>query len=89
MQSSKSMSELHEILKNLLRESIRLHASGATGHRLGRADGYVDGFVRALVESGISDHASILAIVTGVRRELGGAPTGALEADSALGIRAA
>jgi hypothetical protein len=89
MQSSKSMSELHEILKSLLRESIRLHAGGASGHRLGRADGYVDGFVRALVESGVSDHASILAVVTSVRRELGGAPTGQLEADASLGVRAA
>lgn len=89
MRESKSASELHEILKGLLRESMRLHADGASGQRLGRADGYVDGFVRALVESGISDHASILAVVTSVRRELGGAPTGPLEADASLDIRAA
>jgi len=82
MQSAKSESELHEILKSLLRDSIRLHAEGSTGARLGRADGYVDGFVRALVESGLSDHASILAIVKGVRREQSGAATGELRADS-------
>jgi hypothetical protein len=83
MQSPKPASELHEILKSLLRESMRLHAGGASGQRLGRADGYVDGFVRALVESGVCDHASILAVVKGVRRELGGPATGELEADSA------
>ncbi len=83
MPSSKSQGQLHEILKSLLRESMRLHADGAAGLHLGRADGYVDGFVRALVEAGLSDHASILAVVRGVRRELGGAATGELEADSA------
>ena len=83
MPSSKSASELHDILKGLLRESMRLHADGASGQCLGRADGYVDGFVRALVESGVSDHASILALVKGVRRELGGPATSELQADSA------
>lgn len=83
MQSAKSESELHEILRSLLRESMRLHTEGASGLRLGRADGYVDGFVRALVESGLADHASILAIVKGVRREQAGAPTGELKTDSA------
>jgi hypothetical protein len=83
MQSAKSESELHEILRSLLRDSMRLHTEGASGSRLGRADGYVDGFVRALVESGLTDHASILAIVKGVRREQGGAATGELRTDSA------
>ena len=83
MPSSKSASELHEILKSLLRESMRLHADGASGQRLGRADGYVDGFVRALVESGASDHKTILGIIKGVRRELGGPATAEVESDSA------
>ena len=83
MQSPKSASELHAILKSLLRESMRLHADGASGQRLGRADGYVDGFVRALVEAGVSDHATILGIVKGVRREIGGPATAEVEADSA------
>ena len=83
MRESKSASELHEILKGLLRESMRLHADGASGQRLGRADGYVDGFVRALVESGISDHKTLLGVVSGVRRELGGPATAEVETDSA------
>lgn len=83
MLSSKSQPELHEILKSLLRESMQMHAGGAAGPRLSRADGYVDGFMRALVESGLSDHATILTIVRDVRRELGGPATARLEADSA------
>jgi hypothetical protein len=83
MSSSKSQLELHEILKSLLRDSMRLHADGAPGSRLGQADGYVDGFIRALVESGLSDHALILAVVRDVRREVAGPSTGAVTADGA------
>jgi hypothetical protein len=83
MPSSKSQVELHEILKSLLRDSMRLHAEGAAGSRLGQADGYVDGFIRALVESGASDHASILKLVRDVRREVAGPATGAVETDAA------
>ena len=36
-----------------------------------------------MVEAGLMDHASILAIVKGVRRELAGAATGELRSDSA------
>jgi hypothetical protein len=83
MHSSKSQAELHDVLRSLLRDSMRLHAQGAAGSRLGQADGYVDGFIRALVEAGLSDHAVILTIVREVRREISGPATRALEADSA------
>jgi hypothetical protein len=83
MPSSKSQVELHDTLKSLLRDSMRLHAEGAAGTRLGQADGYVDGFIRALVESGLSDHATILGLVRDVRREIAGPATGTLESDTA------
>jgi hypothetical protein len=82
MKSSKSQAELHDILRSLLRDSLRLHHEGAAGSRLGQADGYVDGFIRALVESGASDHAAILALVREVRREVAGPPTATAERDS-------
>jgi hypothetical protein len=82
MQSSKSQVELHDVLRSLLRDSMRLHAQGAAGSRLGQADGYVDGFIRALVESGLSDHAAILSIVREVRREVAGPATRTVETES-------
>lgn len=82
MQRSKSQAELHDVLRSLLRDSMRLHAAGAAGSHLGKADGYVDGFIRALVEAGLSDHGRILAIVREVRREVSGPATRAVEADS-------
>ncbi len=83
MQSAKSQAELHAVLKGLLRDSIRLHAEGAPGSRLGQADGYVDGFIRALVEAGLSDHATILAVIRDARREFAGPATRTVEGDSA------
>jgi hypothetical protein len=79
MSQSKSQAELHDILRGLLRESFRLHAEGSTQPRLGRAEGLVDGFIRALVESGLSDHKTLLAVVRDVRRELGGEPTAIID----------
>jgi hypothetical protein len=83
MQSSKSQAELHDVLKNLLRDSMRLHAEGAPGARIGQAVGYVDGFIRALIEAGLSDHATMLRIVREVRHEVGGPATRAVESDQA------
>ena len=82
MRESKSQAELHDMLKSLLRDSLRLHTEGAAGSRLAQADGYVDGFIRALVESGVSDHKTILALVRDVRREVAGAPTTVVESDA-------
>jgi hypothetical protein len=82
MPSAKSQSELHAVLKGLLRDSMRLHAEGATGSRLGQADGYVDGFIRGLVEAGLSDHATILSVIRDTRREFAGPATRALEPDA-------
>jgi hypothetical protein len=79
MPSTKSKAELHEILRALLRESLRLQEYGANGSKLALAQGYVDGFIRALVESGLSDHKALLEVVREVRGELGGPATGTLE----------
>ena len=83
MQSSKSQTELHDVLRSLLRDAMRLHAEGAAGSRLGQANGYVDGFIRALVEAGLSDQKTILGIVREVRGEVAGPATRAVERDSA------
>jgi hypothetical protein len=82
MQTTKSQAELHDVLRALLRESMRLQLMGANQPRLSQAQGYVDGFVHALVEAGISDHRSLLAIVREIRNELTGPSTGGVGAES-------
>jgi hypothetical protein len=79
MPIAKSKAEMHDILRTLLRESLRLQSSGATQPKLSLAQGYVDGFVRALVEAGLSDHQAMLELVREVRAEFGGPATGLVE----------
>jgi len=71
----RSPAELHEILRAMLREALRLGAEGAQRSRLVHAQGCADGFMRALVEAGISDHRELLALVREVRAESGGPAT--------------
>jgi hypothetical protein len=59
----------------MLRESLRLSAEGAERSRLLRAQGCADGFMRALVEAGLSDHRELLSLVREVRAEAGGPAT--------------
>jgi len=87
MTANKSQPELLEILRSLLRQSLKLQTEGAAQPRLGQAIGYVDGFVRALLESGIADHATLLAVVREVRAESSGPPT-ALVAEDAASVAA-
>lgn len=59
----------------MLRESLRLGAEGAVRSRSVHAQGMVDGFIRALVESGVSEHRELLALVREVRAESAGPAT--------------
>jgi hypothetical protein len=81
MLKTKPRAELLEILRSLLRESFRLQAEGGSQPRLSQAVGYIDGFVRALIESGVADLATLLGVVRDVRAESRGAATRVLEAE--------
>ena len=82
MLKTKPRAELLEILRSLLRESFRLQAEGGSQARLGQAVGYIDGYVRALIETGVADHAALLAVVRDVRAELCGSATRVVEAET-------
>ena len=71
----RSPAELHEILRAMLRESLRLGTEGAQRSRLLHAQGCADGFMRALVEAGLSNHKELLALVREVRAESAGPAT--------------
>jgi len=73
--SNRSPAELHDILRAMLRESLKLAADGAPRARQLHAQGCADGFMRALVEAGFSDHRQLLALVREVRAEANGPAT--------------
>jgi len=81
--SKRTVADLHTILRAMLRESLRLNAEGGQRARLVHAQGCADGFMRALVETGVSDHRELLAIVREVRAEMAGPATRELEPTTA------
>ncbi len=59
----KSKTEVMTELRSMLAEVFAAKASGEAYGRLARAHGYVDGFMRALLDMGIVSKAELLEIV--------------------------
>ncbi len=76
----------HEMLDNLramLKDVFKLRSDGVAYARLARAHGYVDGYMRVLLEAGIADKNELLALVASVREQADGPATGTLTIDAA------
>ncbi len=59
-------------LARVLREVLALQNQGSTHPKLARAQGYVDGYMRALLESGAATQRELLALVADERRRTNG-----------------
>jgi len=75
------MSNPYIELRALVRESLTLQGQGAMYSKLSRAQGAVDGYMRALLDSGLATPRDLLRIVGEVRAELNGPSTGVLALD--------
>ena len=65
--------EMISELKTMLRDMFAASASGgAGGARLARAHGYVDGYMRAMLDRGVSTKAELLAVVASERERFAG-----------------
>jgi hypothetical protein len=64
----RTKSEILGELKQMLRDVFAAKSAGETYARLARAHGYVDGYMRALLEVGYLSRAELLEIV-GAERE--------------------
>lgn len=64
----KSKAEVMAELRSMLADVFAAKASGEAYERLARAHGYVDGFMRALLDMGIVTKGELLALVN-VERE--------------------
>ncbi len=73
-----------EVLRTLLTDALAARADGATQPRLARMQGYVDGYMRALVESKAITERELIHIVREVRAEFGGPALGVLEAEASV-----
>ncbi len=76
----RAKTELLSELRTMLRDVFALRASGQLESRVGRAHGYVDGFMRALLDSGIATKNELLTIVSEEREHASGPALRTVEA---------
>ncbi|MBI4703265.1 MAG: hypothetical protein HY744_19280 [Deltaproteobacteria bacterium] len=62
-------------LQGLVRELLSEQERGSAGTRLSRAQGYVDGYMRAMLDAGDATGPELLALVGEERRHLHGPAT--------------
>jgi hypothetical protein len=78
-----SKAEMLDNLREMLRDVFRLRGEGVAYARLARAHGYVDGYMRVLLETGVADKRELLALVAEERTRVEGPATTTLQADEA------
>lgn len=86
---SAQKAQLLNTLRGLLRDVLRLRREGAAYPKLAAAQGYADGFMRALSDGGVCTHSELLALVAEVRRGVDGPAVTAVVLDSDEAVAAA
>lgn len=79
----RAKAEMVEELKSMLRDLFAARSEGANYPRLARAHGYVDGYMRALLESGMASKQELLELVARERVRVDGPATEEVSADEA------
>jgi hypothetical protein len=67
-----SRDEMITDLRTMLRDMFAASASGAGGARLARAHGYVDGYMRAMLDIGLATKSDLLVVVMAERERFAG-----------------
>jgi hypothetical protein len=79
--ATQSKNELLENLRGMVRDMLRLRSEGGAYAKLARAHGYVDGYMRVLLETGVTDQKTLLSLVADERRKFEGPSTRAVSAE--------
>ena len=82
--ATQSKTELLENLRGMVRDMLRLRSEGGAYAKLARAHGYVDGYMRVLLETGVADNKTLLALVADERSRFEGPATRELTARDEL-----
>jgi hypothetical protein len=72
MSTSPTKDELLSELRGMVRDLFAAQASGQVQARVARAHGYVDGFMRALLDTGACGKLELLELVAVERERLSG-----------------
>ena len=71
--------EMLQTLEQLLSEVLELCSEGASRNAMGRAQGMLDGYMRAMMDAGIADQHELLLLVAKLRAEFCGPATNSSE----------
>ena len=80
--ASASKTEMLENLRGMLRDVLRLRTEGVAYAKLSRAHGYLDGYMRVLLETGLFSQKELLALISEERNLHDGPGTGIVTADA-------
>jgi hypothetical protein len=80
----KSTPEMFNTLRDLLREALVLRSDGASAARLARANGSVDGYMRALLHAGLVSERELLDLVARERAAIAGPATQVLNSETSV-----
>lgn len=68
----RTKAEMLNELKVMLYDALLAKTRGVTYPRLARAHGYVDGYMKALIDAGIATNPELLALVSEARNTVDG-----------------
>ena len=71
-------------LQNMLRDMLSAASGGTSYARIARAHGYVDGYMRALIDLGIAGQKELVQIVAAERERASGPAVRVLSADDEI-----
>jgi hypothetical protein len=77
-----SKTEMLENLRGMLRDVLRLRNEGVAYAKLSRAHGYLDGYMRVLLETGLFSQKELLALISEERNLHDGPATGIVVEDA-------
>lgn len=77
-----SKAEMMGELRQMLRDVFAQRASGASYAKLSRAHGFVDGYMRSLLDSGMATQRELLDLVSAERATVSGPATRDVRIDS-------
>ena len=80
--TSTAKAQMLMTLRSMLKDVFRLRTDGVAYARLARAHGYVDGYMRALLETGVSEKAELLSLVAEERALVDGPATAAVHPEA-------
>jgi hypothetical protein len=77
-----SKTEMLENLRGMLRDVLRLRTEGVAYAKLSRAHGYLDGYMRVLLETGLFSQKELLTLISEERSLHDGPATGIVVEDA-------